>query len=228
MDKPLPQDEQGNIETHHLEPKIENEGSQDAKVGADGQNGDQQVGVARGVPAQLSQACSSDVEPSTCFSYSNIKQPVPCALLDNNFFRAWSLSLPTQITSLTPSAGGSSEGGVATDRVLLPTITVGSKVGRSSGAQLTRPSSGGTLFSWGLKEWRLARNKGAWGVRARAGSYRLPGGGEQADGSGVIIAWACSAAAEQVPADCAVRATDVYTDCWDSTHGPDDAESVHA
>ncbi|KAG2451726.1 hypothetical protein HYH02_003506 [Chlamydomonas schloesseri] len=53
-------------------------------------------------------------------------------------------------------AGGSS-GAVA--RELLPTAVSG-RTGRSSGAQLTRPSPGGTLFSWGLKEWRLGRNKG--------------------------------------------------------------------
>ncbi|KAG2441828.1 hypothetical protein HXX76_003436 [Chlamydomonas incerta] len=52
-------------------------------------------------------------------------------------------------------AGGS--GAVA--RELLPTAESG-RTGRSSGAQLTRPSPGGTLFSWGLKEWRLGRNKG--------------------------------------------------------------------
>ncbi|GLC45365.1 hypothetical protein PLESTB_000314600 [Pleodorina starrii] len=39
-------------------------------------------------------------------------------------------------------------------------FAVGSRVGRSSGAQLTRPSPGGTLFSWGLKEWRLGRLAG--------------------------------------------------------------------
>ncbi|PNW71586.1 hypothetical protein CHLRE_16g660390v5 [Chlamydomonas reinhardtii] len=53
------------------------------------------------------------------------------------------------------AAGGS--GAVA--RELLPT-SVSGRTGRSSGAQLTRPSPGGTLFSWGLKEWRLGRNKG--------------------------------------------------------------------
>ncbi|GLI71601.1 hypothetical protein VaNZ11_016865 [Volvox africanus] len=38
--------------------------------------------------------------------------------------------------------------------------TVSGRMGRSSGAQLTRPSPGGTLFSWGLKEWRLGRLQG--------------------------------------------------------------------
>ncbi|KAG2484068.1 hypothetical protein HYH03_017088 [Edaphochlamys debaryana] len=44
-------------------------------------------------------------------------------------------------------------------RELLPTFVSG-RMGRSSGAQMTRPSPGGTLFSWGLNEWRLARKGG--------------------------------------------------------------------
>ncbi|GLC45471.1 hypothetical protein PLESTB_000317600 [Pleodorina starrii] len=45
--------------------------------------------------------------------------------------------------------------GRAASRGLLAAVR--GRVGRSSGAQLTRPSPGGTLFSWGLKEWRLGR-----------------------------------------------------------------------
>ncbi len=135
-------------------------------------------------------------------AYSNITQHMPWTPLKSMSLRACFLFLPTQITSLTSSAGGSSDGGVATDRVLLPSIAVGSKLGRSSGAQLTRPSSGGTLFSWGLKEWRLARNKGAW---CTGQCCRLPGGGEQADGSGLEYTLVSSTVAGQGPAGCAVR-----------------------
>jgi hypothetical protein len=73
---------------------------------------------------------------------------------------------PATIPAVTDAAGS--------DRSLLPdgqaataagstawTPAVTGRQGRSSGAQLTRPASGGTLISWGLKEWRLARNKGA-------------------------------------------------------------------
>ncbi|GIL90839.1 hypothetical protein Vretimale_16779 [Volvox reticuliferus] len=39
-------------------------------------------------------------------------------------------------------------------------FSISGRMGRSSGAQLTRSSPGGTLFSWGLKEWRLGRTTG--------------------------------------------------------------------
>ncbi|GIL90771.1 hypothetical protein Vretimale_16845 [Volvox reticuliferus] len=85
---------------------------------------------------------------------------------------------PVKTESPTRAAGGASNGATleqnansirisSTDssasagagRELLPNA-VSNHVGRSSGAQLTRPSPGGTLFSWGLKEWRLARMAG--------------------------------------------------------------------
>jgi hypothetical protein len=52
-------------------------------------------------------------------------------------------------------SGGSDKG--AKPRMLPAS---GEGMGRSSGAQSTF-TSGGTLYSWGLKEWRLARNTGA-------------------------------------------------------------------
>ncbi|GFR45882.1 hypothetical protein Agub_g7335 [Astrephomene gubernaculifera] len=74
---------------------------------------------------------------------------------------------PSSNSNTTTSAATAAGSGGATataaaaapSRELLPTLVSG-RMGRSSGAQLTRPAPGGTLLSWGLKEWRLGRNKG--------------------------------------------------------------------
>lgn len=74
--------------------------------------------------------------------------------VDSTSFGHWNLSIGNnQATELLENGGK----GAAT-RELLSYIT--GRIGRSSGAQLTRPSTGGTLFSWGLKEWRLGRTTG--------------------------------------------------------------------
>ncbi|GLC68263.1 hypothetical protein PLESTF_000668100 [Pleodorina starrii] len=71
-----------------------------------------------------------------------------------------STTTTTTTTTTTAQTGASSDVKVGSSgRELLPAAVRG-RVGRSSGAQLTRPSPGGTLFSWGLKEWRLARMAG--------------------------------------------------------------------
>ncbi|GIL66835.1 hypothetical protein Vafri_20228 [Volvox africanus] len=72
-------------------------------------------------------------------------------------------ALEKDITSVRTSSMGSSaaaQAGASTGGPGRASTSVSGRMGRSSGVQLTRPSPGGTLFSWGLKEWRLARMSG--------------------------------------------------------------------
>ncbi|GLI66279.1 hypothetical protein VaNZ11_010037 [Volvox africanus] len=71
-------------------------------------------------------------------------------------FQTLSDSITSQSHDLDSSMHG--DGSNMATRELLSSVS--GRTGRSSGAQLTRSSPGGTLFSWGLKEWRLGRTTG--------------------------------------------------------------------
>lgn len=110
----------------------------------------------------------------------------PCLSLTSTYAQA-----ETEVRKQTAGSSGVAAGAGAAAAV--SDSGSGSGLGRNSGSQMTLHNRGGTLFSWGLNEWRLARNDGDLSVPEPALPELKVGGadGERGGGAGLLSApWA--------------------------------------